>query len=65
MTGTFTGWDLVEHVTRFEAPPADDHAAAIELDSGTVSFALLVEMQRPPWWRETDRNRKALAAETA
>lgn len=62
----WTGWDIVERATRHTVrEDADQGPDAIPLSSGVVSTALLVEMQRPPWWREIDAQRKALAKEIA
>lgn len=64
--GGWTGWDIIERYTGrlFDAAGVPgDHV--VELHPDTVATALLVEMERPPWWRDIDRQRRQLARETA
>lgn len=70
MTYGFTGLDVVERRHRYLIPEdaADvlpDDPQILVLDDDTVSYALLVEMQRPPWWRKLDAEKKARAKELA
>lgn len=59
---TFTGWDAIER-WQDAARPDDADGESGHLDEDTVSRLLLVELDRPPWWRELDRERRALAQE--
>lgn len=59
----FSGWDVLERRYGRLADSAPNAEIAISADS--CSIALLVEMERPPWWREIDARRKALKGELA
>lgn len=64
--GNYDGLDVVESIYRDLLPDDDvDQAEPIELDDLTISYALLLEMQRPPWWRENEADRRAQRKEAA
>lgn len=62
-----TGWFIIErsHWPRLEPDVDQPDGTLIEIHPDVASRALLVEMQRPPWYRDLDREKKALAKELA
>lgn len=62
----WTGWDIIERATRYAVREQDEQIiSAIPLSNDVVSTALLVEMQRPPWYLEIDARKKAERQATA
>lgn len=61
---TWTAWDAIADWDD-EARPDDADGESGDLDPTIVSRMLLVELQRPPWWREIDADRRALARAAA
>lgn len=61
------GWDELERVDYAHRLRDDDEQLDMPMPvgEGIVARALLAELQRPPWWRDVDRERRAIREELA
>lgn len=62
---TFTGWDALSRWDDQSRLEDDENGQSGHLDETTVSRLLLIELERPPWYRELDAARRELEREAA